>query len=172
MRPTHRESRSDDIAFDDGFLKSPLNVGESAAHHPDDLQVALWPVHGLGAPRNLKHGVRRNQLCGEPRVRCVDELHEASHELSVCGLHLSPRKCLPGWDAGLGGPPVPAYPYCSSCRRVRHDQSRLPNGEYRTEWVDAARNETHRYRAGPISALGREHTGSRGLLYVGLKTKG
>ena len=73
---------------------------------------------------------------------------------------------------GLGGRPVPAYPYCSSCRRVRHDQSRWPNGGYRKEWVDAGRNETHRYRAGPISALGREHTGSRGLLHVGLKTKG
>lgn len=101
MRPTHRESRSDDIAFDDGFLKSPLNVGESAAHHPDDLQVALWPVHGFGAPRNLKHGVRRNQLCGEPRVRCVDELHEASHELSVCGLHLSPRNVYQDGTRGL-----------------------------------------------------------------------
>jgi len=46
----------DDINFDYGFLKSPLNVGESAAHHPDDLQVALWPVHRFSAPRNVKHG--------------------------------------------------------------------------------------------------------------------
>jgi len=40
---------ADDITFDDGFLKSPPNVGESAAHHPDDLQVASRPVHGFGA---------------------------------------------------------------------------------------------------------------------------
>lgn len=84
VRPAHGESRRDDIAFDDGFFKSPPNVGESAAHHSDDLQVALWPVHGLGASRNVKHSGWRNQLCGEPRVGRVDELHEASHELSVC----------------------------------------------------------------------------------------
>ena len=93
-------------------------MGESAAHHPDDLQVTLWPVHGFGSPRNVKHGIRRNQFCGEPRVRGVDELHDAVFKASGIGARgrlaeerqatavMELRAAIGGLAAGASFPPV------------------------------------------------------------------
>ncbi|CAM5470804.1 hypothetical protein STANM309S_00218 [Streptomyces tanashiensis] len=39
----HGEPRGHGVAFGDRLLQRPLDVGEGAAHHPDDFQVPIGP---------------------------------------------------------------------------------------------------------------------------------
>src|ERR1700684_4576841 len=72
----HSEPRGDLVGLSHHLLESPLNIGEPSAHHPDDREISSRTAHRLGATRNMKYRVGRNEFLRQALARGVNELQE------------------------------------------------------------------------------------------------
>src|ERR1700676_5550978 len=79
MSAPHCEPCGHPVAFSNHVLQSPLNIGKTSAHHPDDSQVTNRTAHRLGTPRYMKYRLGRNEFPSKHLAGSVDELQEAVH---------------------------------------------------------------------------------------------
>ena len=87
VRSPHSEARcnasisgSELVLFDSRLFQRPLDVGEAAAHHTDDGEVAGEAPHGLISVRDMEDRAVGDQLISQRLIGRIDEFDKAPHE--------------------------------------------------------------------------------------------